>query len=69
MDNSKQFSIKIMIGDTQLIAMLSDNPTSRDFISFLPLELTLEDYAATEKIAYLPKKLSTNNAPSGFDPY
>jgi hypothetical protein len=29
---------------------------------------TLDDYAATEKIAYLPKKLSTAGAPAGADP-
>jgi hypothetical protein len=30
--------------------------------------LTLEDYAGTEKISNLPKRLSTENAPSGSDP-
>jgi hypothetical protein len=45
-----------------------DNPTSRDFITLLPLTITLEDYAGTEKINYLPKKLSTKEAPSGSDP-
>jgi len=68
MDDSKQYKIKIMIGDTILAATLYDNPTTRDFISLLPLALTLEDYAGTEKISYLPKKLSTDDAPSGFDP-
>jgi hypothetical protein len=29
---------------------------------------TLDDYAATEKIAYLPKKLSAAGAPAGADP-
>ena len=33
-----------------------------------PVTLTLEDYAATEKIAYLPRKLSTDGAPPGFNP-
>jgi hypothetical protein len=68
MNNSEQFNIKITIGDTLLTATLYDSPTSRDFISLLPLDLTLEDYAGTEKISYLPEKLSTENAPSGFDP-
>jgi hypothetical protein len=45
-----------------------DNPTSRDFLTLLPLPLTLEDYARTEKISYLSRKLSTEDAPSGSDP-
>jgi hypothetical protein len=68
MDNSKQYKIKIMIGDTTLAATLYDNPTTRDFISLLPLDLKLEDYAGTEKISYLPKKLSKEDAPAGSDP-
>lgn len=68
MNNSEQYNIKIVIGDTILTATLQDNPTTRDFISLLPLDLTLEDYAGTEKISSLPKKLSTEDAPVGFDP-
>ncbi len=48
-----------------LTATLDDTETARDFASLLPLSLTLEDYAATEKIAYLPRKLSTTGAPRG----
>ncbi len=68
MDNSKQYKIKITIGDTSLAATLDDNSTTRDFIALLPLDLTLEDYAGTEKISYLPKKLSKEDAPAGCDP-
>ena len=68
MVHSKQYKIKITIGNTALTATLSDNPATRDFISLLPLELKLEDYAGTEEITYLPEKLSTEGAPSGCDP-
>lgn len=51
-----------------ITATLDDNETSRDFVSLLPLTLTLEDYAATEKISDLPRKLSTKGAPPGVDP-
>ena len=34
----------------------------------LTLTVTLEDHAATEKISYLPRKLSTEGAPAGSDP-
>lgn len=49
-------------------ATLMDNATARDFLSLLPITITLEDYASTEKIAYLPRKLSTASAPAGSDP-
>ena len=49
-------------------ATLLDNATARDFLSLLPMTLTLEDYNATEKIAHPPRKLSTAGAPKGVDP-
>ena len=65
---SVNMKLKITIGDTVLTATMYDNPTSRDFISMLPVTTTLEDYASTEKIFYPDRKLSTEGAPSGFDP-
>jgi hypothetical protein len=47
---------------------LLDNATARDFLSLLPMTLTLEDYNSTEKIGYPPRKLSTAGAPAGIDP-
>lgn len=41
---------------------LNDSPTARDLLSLLPLELTIEDYSTNEKIAYPPRKLSTEGA-------
>lgn len=60
--------IRLTVNGKSTIATLIDNPTARDFVALLPLTLTLEDYASTEKIAYLPKKLSTRDAPAGVDP-
>jgi len=60
--------ISIKAGDKVITATLTDNATSRDFVSLLPLKVTLEDHAATEKIGYLPRKLSTEGAPAGSDP-
>ena len=60
--------IRLKVGDTVLTATLIDSATTRDFISQLPLTLTLKDYAGTEKISDLPKRLSTESAPSGSDP-
>jgi len=60
--------IRLTANGKTVTATLIDNATSRDVRSLLPLTLTLEDYAATEKIAYLPRKLSTEGVPPGFDP-
>jgi hypothetical protein len=60
--------IRMDVEGTPITATLADNETSRDFVSLLPLTLTLKDYAATEKISDLPRKLSTSGAPPGGDP-
>ncbi|WP_210212737.1 cyclophilin-like fold protein [Mesorhizobium sp. M7A.F.Ca.ET.027.03.2.1] len=39
-------------------ATLEDNPSARDLVSMLPLDLTIDDYSTNEKIAYLPRKLT-----------
>ncbi len=56
------------IGDKSVVATMYDNVTAKDFISLLPLTLDLDDYAGTEKISYLSRKLNTQGAPSGSDP-
>ena len=60
--------IRMDVEGGALTATLADNATSRDFVSLLPLTLTLTDYAATEKISDLPRRLSTEDAPAGSDP-
>ena len=60
--------IRLTFDGTAVEATLLDNATARDFLSLLPLTLTLEDYASTEKIGYPPRKLSTAGAPAGLDP-
>ena len=66
--NTDSMKLKIIIGETVLTATMYDNPTTRDFITLLPLTLTLTDYNGTEKISDLPKRLSTKDAPRGSDP-
>lgn len=60
--------IRIVTGSQELRIVLHDNATARDFAALLPLEVTLTDYNRTEKIADLPKRLSTLDAPKGIDP-
>lgn len=58
--------IQMELEGKSITATLDDNATARDFVSLLPLTLTLRDYEATEEISDLP--LSTEGAPAGSDP-
>jgi hypothetical protein len=60
--------ILLNIDGHSIPASMIDNATTRDFLALLPVSLTLDDYNGTEKISYLPKKLSTADAPAGFAP-
>lgn len=60
--------IKLTFNNEEVIVKMYDNPTTRDFLTVLPLTVTLEDYSGTEKIAKLTKRLSTKDAPAGSDP-
>lgn len=64
-EQHRAMQISIDIEGTTLTATLDDNDSSRDFASLLPLSLTLDDYAATEKVSDLPRRLSTKDAPAG----
>ncbi len=61
-------NIRLTINSQVLSATLEDNAAARDFLGLLPLTLELEDYASTEKIAQLPKKLTTTGTPAGITP-
>ena len=63
-----EMKVRITIGEKLVTATLTDSEAARDFVSLLPLTLVLEDHAKTEKISYLPRKLSTSGAPAGSDP-
>jgi hypothetical protein len=60
--------IRLTVDGKTIEATLLGNATAQDFVSLMPMTLTLEDYASTEKISYLPRKLSTAGAPAGVDP-
>jgi hypothetical protein len=60
--------IHVIVGNETLSATLDDTPTARDFAAHLPLELSLSDYHATEKVADLPRKLDTSDAPASYTP-
>ena len=41
-----------------MTATLHDNPSARELLGMLPLDLVIGDYSTNEKIAYLPRKLT-----------
>jgi hypothetical protein len=50
--------IRLTFNNRTMTAILYDNPSARDLASLLPLDLTIDNYANNEKIAYLPRKLT-----------
>lgn len=60
--------IRLLVGGEIFPAVLEDSPAGRDFLLMLPLTLCMRDYNSTEKIAALPRGLSTRGAPDGFAP-
>lgn len=55
-DNMK---IRLRIGNSALTATLIDSKAAKDFVSLLPLTLTLNDLFGREKFAHLPRAIST----------
>lgn len=49
--------IRCTFADQDFTCLLQDNPTTRDFVSMLPLDLTIEDFSTNEKLAHLPRRL------------
>ena len=66
-ENSER-KVKLIIADTEISITLYDTPAANSLYEMLPIELTFEDFNATEKISYLPDKLSTEGEPDGCDP-
>ncbi|ARE41212.1 hypothetical protein RGUI_3071 [Rhodovulum sp. P5] len=60
--------INVIVGDKVLPATLDDTTVGHDFAALLPLDLTLSDYHGIEKIADLPRKLDTTDAPASYKP-
>lgn len=60
--------IRLIINDQTLSATLEDSVPARDFAAQLPITIQLEDYAATEKIAQLPRRLNIAGEPDGITP-
>ena len=50
--------IRLTVNGKALTATLIDNESTRDFVSLLPLTLTMEDLFCREKFAHLPRAIS-----------
>jgi hypothetical protein len=56
--NPDRMKIKLTIKDQVLTATLKDNRTAQDFVSLLPLTLTMNDLFGREKFGHLPRAIS-----------
>ena len=52
----------------EVLVNLFDSQAGRELVAMLPLTLSFEDYVQAEKIAHLPKKLSSGTPPSASPP-
>lgn len=60
--------VRFTAGSTSVdLTIGEDNPTARDFLSMLPLTMTLEEFNGREKIGYFSRELVHDGSP-GSDP-
>jgi len=50
--------IRLKIADKEITATLIDSETTRDFVSLLPLKVTMGDLFGREKFGHLPRAIS-----------
>ena len=66
---STSMHVKITVGNRTITATMEDNAAAQDFLSRLPLEVTLNDYNnITEKIFYPSPALTTTGVTRGCAP-
>jgi hypothetical protein len=60
--------VRVTVHGQTHTAQIGDNPTARYLVDQLPLTLTFRDFNGVEKIAKLPRALTTQGVPAGADP-
>ena len=60
--------IKMTFAGNEIYGEILNTQSGKEFLSQLPASLKFEDYNSTEKISYLPTKLSGRGEPEGFIP-
>ena len=59
-ERTTSVKIRLKVADKEIIATVADNATARDFVSVLPLKLSMNDLFGREKYGDLPKVLAEN---------
>jgi hypothetical protein len=59
-EGTQNMKININISGKTVTATLMDNPTAKDFVSLLPLTMSMKDLFGREKFGHLQKALSEN---------
>jgi len=59
-ERTANVKIRIKVSDKAFIATVANNETARDFVSLLPLNVSMNDLFGREKYGDLPKALSEN---------
>lgn len=68
-EEAQNMKVNITVGDNTITATMEDNAAARDFLSRLPLDVTLNDYNnITEKIFYPSPALTTEGVTRGCTP-
>ncbi|PZO66977.1 MAG: MFS transporter [Paracoccus denitrificans] len=52
--------LRFSFSDQDFTATLENTAAAREVFAMMPLDLTIDDYAQNEKIAYLPHKLAND---------
>jgi hypothetical protein len=66
---ANQMNLRMIIDGAVIATATLDNTRSaEDFATLLPLTLHLKDYEATEKIAGLPRQVTTEGVPGSYTP-
>jgi hypothetical protein len=55
---TKPMTLRLKLNKKTLTATMIDNATTRDFVSLLPLTLTMKDLFGREKYGHLPRPIS-----------
>src|SRR2546422_5480771 len=58
MEKGRFVGLRLKITDRTITATLIDSEAARDFVSLLPLTLTMNDLFRREKFAHLPRAIS-----------
>lgn len=62
-ENLSMNRIRVVFSNCEVIVSMFDNPTSQDFLSLLPMQVSFKDFAGEEKIAHLPRRLEAAPSP------